>query len=121
MYLGGKKVSECEVCVNGIRLEHFSDFKYLGVCLDESGTYEAEFSRKVASERRDAGLIKSLVNVRNLQIECARGLYESLLVPVFTYGSETEIRREKKSSRNITPYIPASSKTSQIFKFRDML
>ena len=42
--------------------------------MDESGTDEAECSRKVASGRRVAGAIKSLVNVRSLQIECARGL-----------------------------------------------
>ena len=40
---------ECEVCLDRIRLEHVSEFIYLGCVLDESGTYEAEFSRKVAS------------------------------------------------------------------------
>ena len=48
---------------------------------------------------RVAGAIRSLVNARSLQLECARVLHESLLVPVLTYGSETIIRREKESSR----------------------
>ena len=39
----------------------------------------------------------SLVNARSLQLECARVLHESLLVPVLTYGSET-IWREKERS-----------------------
>ena len=39
----------CEVCVDGIRLEHVSEFKCLRRVLDESGTAEAECSRKVAS------------------------------------------------------------------------
>ena len=30
MLLGGEEGSECEVCVNGIRLEQVSIFKYLG-------------------------------------------------------------------------------------------
>ena len=30
--LGGEEGLECEVCVNGVRLEHASEFKYLG-CL----------------------------------------------------------------------------------------
>ena len=34
---------ECEACVDGIRLEHVSEFKYLGGVLDESGTDEAEW------------------------------------------------------------------------------
>ena len=67
--------------------------------LDESGTDEAECSRKMARGRRVAGAIRSLVNARSLQLECARVLHESLLVPVLIYGSETMIWREKERSR----------------------
>ena len=70
---------ECEICVDRLCLEHVSD--------------EAECSRKVA------GAIRSLVNVRSLQLECARVLHESLLVPVLMYGSETMIWREEVRSR----------------------
>ena len=70
-----------------IRLEHVSEFKYLGCVLVESGTDEAECSRKVASERMGAGAFQSLVNARSLLLECARALHDSLLVPVFTYSS----------------------------------
>ena len=56
-------------------------------------------SRKVVSVRRVAGAIRSLVNARSLQLECARVLHESLLVPVLVYGSETMIWREKETSR----------------------
>ena len=44
------------------------------------------------------GAIRSLVNA-SLQLECAKVLYESLLVPVLTYSSKTMIRREKERSR----------------------
>ena len=50
--------------------------------MDESGIDEAECSRKVASERRVADAIRSLVNAWSLQFECAKVLLESLLVPV---------------------------------------
>ena len=70
-------------------MEHVSEFNCLGCVLDESGTDEAECSRKVASGRRVAGAIRSLVNARSLQLECAKVLHESLLVPVLTYGSDT--------------------------------
>ena len=36
--LGGEEGLECEVCVDGKRLEHASEFKYLGCILDKSGT-----------------------------------------------------------------------------------
>ena len=71
----------------------------LGV-LDESDTDGAECSRKVASGRRVVGAaIRSLVNSRDLQFECARVLHETLLVPVFMYGSETMLWKEYERSR----------------------
>ena len=39
--------------------------------LDESGTDGEDCSRKVVSRRRVAGVIRSLVNARDLQLECA--------------------------------------------------
>ena len=61
MVLGGKERLVCAVCMDGMRLEHVSAFKYLGCVLEESGTYEAECSRKVASGRRVVGAIRSIV------------------------------------------------------------
>ena len=49
MLLGVEEGLDCEVCVDGIRLEHVLEFKYLGCVLDKSSTDEAECSRKVAS------------------------------------------------------------------------
>ena len=67
--------------------------------LDESGsTNEAECSRKVVSRRRVADDIRSLVNARSLQLECAKVLHESLLMPVLMYGSKTLIWRGKERS-----------------------
>ena len=71
----------------------------MGFVLDESGTDGAEFSRKVASGRRVASAIRSLINARNLQLECASLLHETMLVPVLMCGSETMLWREKERSR----------------------
>ena len=59
---------EYEAHVDGVHLEHVSEFKYLGCVLGEADTDGAECSRKVASRRRVASALKSLVNARNLQI-----------------------------------------------------
>ena len=99
MELGGKKRLECEVCMDGVRLEHVSESKYLGCVLDESGTYEAERRRKVVSRRMVAVPIRYLVNGRGLKLECTRSLHESLLVPVLMYGSETMLWKKKEMTR----------------------
>ena len=62
--------------------------------LDESGTDEAECSRKVASGRKVAVAIRSLVNTRSLKLKCARVLHESLMVPVLTYSRKTDMEGE---------------------------
>ena len=99
MVLGGEEGLECEFCVDRIRLGHVSEFKYLGCILGESGTYEAECSRKVMSGKRVADAISSLVHAKSLKLECFRVLYESLQMPVLTYSCETMIWREKEWSR----------------------
>ena len=63
MVMNGEEGLECEVHVDRVRLEHVSEFKYLGCVLDEAGTDGAECSRKVTSGRKVTGAIWSLVNV----------------------------------------------------------
>ena len=67
--------------------------------LDESGTNGAECNRKVASGRRVADGIRSLVNARDLQIECAKMLHETLLMSILSYGGESMLWKEKERSR----------------------
>ena len=65
-----------------------------------SGIWDgAECSRKVESGMRVAGAIRSLVNARDLQLECVRVFHKTLLVPVLMHGSETILWREKEKSR----------------------
>ena len=40
-----------------------------------------------------------LINARDLQLQCARVLHETLLVPALTYGSVKMLWREKEKSR----------------------
>ena len=50
MMLSGEEGLECEVCMDGMQLEHVSEFKYLGCVLDESDTDETKCRRKVVRE-----------------------------------------------------------------------
>ena len=65
----------------------------------DAGIDGAECSMKVASRRRMAVALRSLVNARDLQIECVRVLHETLLVLVLTYDSERMLWKEKEKSR----------------------
>ena len=91
MVLNEEERLESEVSVDGVQLQHVSEFKYLGSVLDGSGTNEAECRKKVVSRRMIIGAIRVLVK--------AKVLHESLLVPVLVYGSGTMIGKEKERSR----------------------
>ena len=67
-------------------------FKYLRYVGDESGADGAECLWKVASVIQIAGVIRSLVNIRSLQV-CVRRCY------VLIYGSETIVWKGKESFR----------------------
>ena len=45
MVLNGDEGLECKVLIDGIRLDHVTEFKYSRCVLDESGTHEAECLR----------------------------------------------------------------------------
>ena len=51
MILNGEDGLECEVSVDGVRLDCVSEFKYLRCVFDKSGIGEDECNRKVVSER----------------------------------------------------------------------
>ena len=53
----------------------------------------------MANVRRVAGTIRSVVDARDMQLECARVLHEILFVPVLMYDSETILWKEKERSR----------------------
>ena len=63
--------ARCQVHVDGICLEHVSEFKYWDVFWMNTGTDEAECSWNVANGRRVVSAIRSLVNARDLPLECA--------------------------------------------------
>ena len=65
--------------------------------MGESGADGEECSRKVASGRRVADDIRSPVNARDLQLECARVLHVVLLVPLLMYGIEIMLWKEERS------------------------
>ena len=65
---------------------------------DVSWTNQIQIGQ-VASGKRVADAIRSFVNARDLQIEYARVLHKTLLVPVLMYGNETMLWKEEERFR----------------------
>ena len=97
--LYGEEGLEREVHVDGIRLEHVSQFKYFGCVLDESGSDGAECSRKVASGGGGLQVPSGPWLMLEICSLIALVLHETLLVPVLMYGRETTLWRERERTR----------------------
>ena len=96
--MNGEERLECDAYIDGVRLEHVSDFKYLEWVLDEAGTDGTECSRKVTIGGVVAGAIRSLVILGICRLSVLV-LHETLLVPVLTYGSEKVLWKERERSK----------------------
>ena len=81
MVLGEEEGLECEINVDGTRLEQVSRVQMEGI----DG---AECHMMVVSGRKVAGAI------RFLHLECMRVSHEALLMPILLYGSKTMICRK---------------------------
>ena len=66
----------------------------MGGVLYESGTEEAE-CLKVGNRKKVASAIRSLVNGKGLQFECARVLHKTMFVLVLMYGNENDMEGER--------------------------
>ena len=60
------------------------------------GTEDDECCKKVANGRKVGGVIRSLTNVRSLQLEHGRVLYKAMLTTILLYGDENDTGREGK-------------------------
>ena len=95
MVLNGEERLECEVHVDGVQLEHVLEFKYLRCALNESGTDESECHRKGGMGKRLQVVLGTgyMLGIYSLSVlgSCMR-----LLVPVFLYGSEAMVWKERE-------------------------
>ena len=70
-----------------MQLDHVLEFKHLGCIFGPI---------KYRSGRRVPGTIRSLVNAKGLQFECAKVLHETLLMPTLMYSNETLLEERGK-------------------------
>ena len=68
MRLCGEDGINCEIRVDGARLEQVPGFRYLGCAFEESVTDVSGCRRKLGCMRKDACAIMSLVNNMGLQL-----------------------------------------------------
>ena len=76
------------VILNGQVLEEVSHFKYLGSIIAANGGVEEDVCQRVNEGCKVWGAMKGVMKSRGLGMNVKRELYERVVVPTVTYGSE---------------------------------
>ena len=106
--VGKSKVLKCSkggerggmnVCLNGVRLEEVSEFKYLGSHVTADGSMEKEVGYRVSEGSKVMGAVRGVMRGRSLSMDAKKCLYEKVIVPTVTYGAETWSVREAERKR----------------------
>ena len=106
--MGKSKVMRCtrnedgtrlNVRLDGEALEEVDQFKYLGSILSANGGVEADVSHRVSEGCKVLGAVNGVIRNRGLEMNVKRALYEKVIVPTVTYGSELWGMKERERQR----------------------
>lgn len=97
-------VGEERICVgvemDGTRLEQVSDFKYLGVHIQEDGRQVAELNDRIsAAVKIYHALNRSLIGKREISRRTKLSVYKTIFCPILTYGCESWVLNNTMKSR----------------------
>ena len=84
----GEGGARMNVSLNGEILEEVDQFKYLGSVVAANGRIEADVCHRVKEGSKTLGAMKRVMKCRGLGMNVKKELYEKVVVPTVTYGSE---------------------------------
>ena len=84
----GEEGARMNVILNGEVLEEVDKFKYLGSVVAANGGIEADVCHRVNEGCKMLGALKGVMKCRGLGMNVKKVLYEKVIVPTVTYGSE---------------------------------
>ena len=84
----GEEGARMNVILNGEVLEEVDRFKYLGSVVAANGGIEADVCHRVNEGCKMLGALKGVMKCRGLGMNVKKVLYEKVIVPTVTYGSE---------------------------------
>ena len=109
--VGKSKVMRCtrsedganlNVRLNGEVLEEVSQFKYLGSIVAADGGVKADVNHRVNEGCKVLGAMNGVIKNRGLGMNVRRVLYEKIIVPTVTYGSELwSMKEEERQKLNV--------------------
>lgn len=93
----GKEQKRSKIVVNGRIIEQVGKFRYLGVDISSEG--EVDVQSKISKFLKITGLINKILRHNKTTRETRLRVYNTLAVPMLTYGSETWALRKTDKKR----------------------
>ena len=93
---GGHKAN---IKVEVEKMKQVECYRYLGTDIHESGRMEEEIAHKVREGEKVGGALRAVWRGKNMSVKAMRGMYEAIVVPTVTYGSEAWVMNKRERSR----------------------
>ena len=91
--------TECNLEIEGERVQNVKETVYLGVKLSEDGKLESEVERRIGMTMQAVGAMKKVYESREISREAKVAVFKAVAVPTLTYGCESWVLREREKSR----------------------
>ena len=75
--------------LNGRTLEQVDSFKYLGSKVCKDGSVKGEVNHRLSEGAKVWGALGKVCKVRTVGLKAKKNMYESIVIPIVTYGAET--------------------------------
>ncbi len=90
---------ECEIRLNGERMQEVHEFKYLGLIMCKHGSMDGETKERAEQGRDVAGSLGCIMKGRTVSMDVKKGLRDGITVPTITCASMTWVWNERQRSR----------------------
>ena len=91
--------NNCEIYVEGNKLEEVNNFKYLGVNYNNAGQMQVEIDKRIAKYSKNLGLLYPLIKEKHIPEKVKIQIYTTILKPILLYGSESWVLTTKMKSK----------------------
>ena len=92
-------VTDCNIVIDGEKVEEVKEFVYLGSKFTKDGTCESDIERRVNAGNMVNGALYAFMNSQKVSQKARLAVHRGVLVPTLMYGSESWVWQKKHKSK----------------------
>ncbi|GBP07133.1 hypothetical protein EVAR_92046_1 [Eumeta japonica] len=88
-----KEATECDIIIEGEKVEQAKDFEYLGSLFTNDGKHK--IYRRVNKRNKVNGVLLAVINSKSVSLQARLVIHSEILILTSTYGSDAGYGRRK--------------------------